>query len=99
LFDPVVVLVSPAFLLASFSTLQQASCQKSHEAIICATGIRLPARNCPKSEQMCVLYRDSLTDMNFTFFIDKAAYWTLRVAGYALLNLGEDAALVALMFC
>jgi hypothetical protein len=37
--------------------------------------------------------------MNFDFFIDTAAYWAFRVAGYALLNLGEDAALVALMFC
>ncbi|MDB5938849.1 MAG: hypothetical protein JWP77_1213, partial [Polaromonas sp.] len=28
-----------------------------------------------------------------------AAYWVFRTAGYALLNLGEDAALIALMFC
>ena len=37
--------------------------------------------------------------MNFYSFIDSAAYWAFRVAGYALLNLGEDAALIALMFC
>lgn len=37
--------------------------------------------------------------MNSFFFFDTAAYWTFRVAGYALLNLGEDAALIALMFC
>jgi len=30
---------------------------------------------------------------------DTAAYWVLRASAYALLNLGEDAALMALMFC
>lgn len=33
------------------------------------------------------------------FYLDTAVYWVFRMAGYALLNLGEDAALVALMFC
>lgn len=37
--------------------------------------------------------------MNFYFFIDTVAYWAFRTAGYALLNLGEDAALIAFMFC
>ena len=37
--------------------------------------------------------------MNFDPYIDMAAYLLLRVASYALLNLGEDAALIALMFC
>ena len=37
--------------------------------------------------------------MNSILFLDTAAYWVFRVAGYALLNLGEDAALIALMFC
>jgi hypothetical protein len=37
--------------------------------------------------------------MNFSLLIDSAAYWSFRIADYALLNLGEDAALVALMFC
>ena len=37
--------------------------------------------------------------MNSYFFIDTAAYWAFRLAGYALLNLGEDAALIAFMFC
>jgi len=37
--------------------------------------------------------------MNSIFYLDAAAYWIYRVAGYALLNLGEDAALIALMFC
>jgi hypothetical protein len=31
--------------------------------------------------------------------METAAYWAFRLAGYALLNLGEDAALVAFMFC
>jgi hypothetical protein len=37
--------------------------------------------------------------MNLNFLIDATAYWAFRIAGYALLNLGEDAALIALMFC
>ena len=37
--------------------------------------------------------------MNFYSLIDSAAYWAFRFAGYALLNLGEDAALIAFMFC
>ena len=37
--------------------------------------------------------------MNSSLFIDSAAYWAFRVAEYALLNLGEDAALIAFMFC
>ena len=37
--------------------------------------------------------------MNFSSLMDAAAYWACRAAGYALLNLGEDAALIALMFC
>ncbi|MBG6076896.1 hypothetical protein IWX85_002733 [Polaromonas sp. CG_9.11] len=37
--------------------------------------------------------------MNSILCLDTAAYWVSRVAGYALLNLGEDAALIALMFC
>lgn len=37
--------------------------------------------------------------MNPIPFLDTAAYWVFRMAGYALLNLGEDAALIALMFC
>lgn len=37
--------------------------------------------------------------MNPIFYLDTAAYWIFRAAGYALLNLGEDAALIALMFC
>jgi len=28
-----------------------------------------------------------------------AVYWGFRTAAYALLNLGEDAALIAFMFC
>jgi hypothetical protein len=37
--------------------------------------------------------------MNFQPYIDTVAYLVLRAASYALLNLGEDAALIALMFC
>jgi len=37
--------------------------------------------------------------MNLDLYIDMAAYLLLRAASYALLNLGEDAALIALMFC
>lgn len=37
--------------------------------------------------------------MNSILVLDTAAYWIYRVTGYALLNLGEDAALIALMFC
>ena len=37
--------------------------------------------------------------MNFQPYIDMVAYLVLRAASYALLNLGEDAALIALMFC
>ncbi|CDS52278.1 hypothetical protein [Polaromonas sp. CG9_12] len=37
--------------------------------------------------------------MNSILCLDTAAYWVFRVAGYALLNLGEDAALIDLMFC
>ncbi len=37
--------------------------------------------------------------MNLMFCLDTVVYWGFRMAGYALLNLGEDAALVALMFC
>ena len=37
--------------------------------------------------------------MNSIFYLDTVAYWIFRMAGYALLNLGEDAALIALMFC
>lgn len=37
--------------------------------------------------------------MNPVFFLDAAVYWAFRAAGFALLNLGEDAALIALMFC
>ena len=38
-------------------------------------------------------------EMTFYSLMDSAAYWALRLEGYALLNLGEDAALMALMFC
>ncbi len=37
--------------------------------------------------------------MNLHSHIDTVAYLLLRAASYALLNLGEDAALIALMFC
>ncbi|MDB5929512.1 MAG: hypothetical protein JWR60_1219 [Polaromonas sp.] len=37
--------------------------------------------------------------MNFYLLLDTVAYWAFRTAGYALLNLGEDAALIAFMFC
>ncbi|MDQ6880472.1 MAG: hypothetical protein M3150_00010 [Pseudomonadota bacterium] len=37
--------------------------------------------------------------MNFSFFMDAAAYWACRAAGYALFNMAEDAALIGLMFC
>ena len=37
--------------------------------------------------------------MNFYSWFDTATYLAWRFAGYALLNLGEDAALMALMFC
>lgn len=37
--------------------------------------------------------------MNLDSYIDAAAYLFFRAASYALLNLGEDAALIALMFC
>jgi hypothetical protein len=37
--------------------------------------------------------------MNPICIIDTAAYWLFRAAGFALRNLGEDAALIALMFC
>jgi len=37
--------------------------------------------------------------MNPDFIFNTATYWIFRAAGYALLNLGEDAALIALMFC
>lgn len=38
-------------------------------------------------------------EMTFYSLMDSAAYWALRLAGCALINLGEDAALMALMFC
>jgi len=31
--------------------------------------------------------------------LDNAVYWAFQAAAYALLNLGEDAALIAFMFC
>lgn len=37
--------------------------------------------------------------MNLLPWMDTMVFWAYRMAGYALLNLGEDAALVALMFC
>jgi hypothetical protein len=30
---------------------------------------------------------------------DTLAYWAYRISAYLVLNLGEDAALVAVMFC
>lgn len=37
--------------------------------------------------------------MSLQPYLDTVAYLLLRAASYALLNLGEDAALIALMFC
>lgn len=37
--------------------------------------------------------------MNLFIWLDTATYLFWRMAGYALLNVGEDAALLALMFC
>ena len=37
--------------------------------------------------------------MALVLVFDTATCWIFRVAGYALLNLGEDAALMALVFC
>lgn len=37
--------------------------------------------------------------MNLYTWLDTATYLAWRIASYALLNLGEDAALLALMFC
>lgn len=39
------------------------------------------------------------SNMNSYTWLDTATYLAWRLASYALLNLGEDAALVALMFC
>jgi hypothetical protein len=39
------------------------------------------------------------TSMNIYNWSETATYLAWRLAGYALLNLGEDAALLALMFC
>ena len=38
-------------------------------------------------------------NMNFYTWWDTATYLAWRLAGYSLLNVGEDAALIALMFC
>lgn len=38
-------------------------------------------------------------NMNASTWLDTATYLAWRLASYVLLNLGEDAALVALMFC
>ena len=46
-------------------------------------------------KRSCALW----SEMNFYSLMDSAAYWAFRLAGYALVNLGEDAALMALMFC
>ncbi|MEY5099894.1 MAG: hypothetical protein RJA36_2613 [Pseudomonadota bacterium] len=37
--------------------------------------------------------------MKVDFLIDQATALAYRLAAYALLNLGEDAAMLALMFC
>jgi hypothetical protein len=37
--------------------------------------------------------------MTTPFQSDTFAYWAYRLSAYVVLNLGEDAALVAVMFC
>jgi hypothetical protein len=37
--------------------------------------------------------------MTLTHWIEQAAFLAYRLAGYATLNLADDAALLALMFC
>jgi hypothetical protein len=37
--------------------------------------------------------------MTAPYLPDTLAYWAYRVSAYVVLNLGEDAALVAIMFC
>jgi hypothetical protein len=37
--------------------------------------------------------------MNFEYHAELAMFHAYRVAGYALLNLGDDVAILAFMFC
>ncbi|MEO7401764.1 MAG: hypothetical protein ABIV07_13545 [Polaromonas sp.] len=70
--------------------------------INCLAGSRRPFGRClahlARLDVINIAARLQLS-MNLYIWLDTATYLSWRIASYALLNLGEDAALLALMFC